>query len=128
MTASARTTRLIVALTGRTPQAMRRQMRRAADLGGDTVELRLDLLASPPTADEVRALLAEAPLETIATCRPVRQGGRFGGDESARLAILRAAAEAGADFVDIERDVRSEERRVGKECSDSCRSRWSPYH
>ena len=23
---------------------------------------------------------------------------------------------------------RSEERRVGKECSERCRSRWSPYH
>jgi CHASE2 domain-containing sensor protein len=23
---------------------------------------------------------------------------------------------------------RSEERRVGKECSSTCRSRWSPYH
>ena len=23
---------------------------------------------------------------------------------------------------------RSEERRVGKECGDECRSRWSPYH
>ena len=23
---------------------------------------------------------------------------------------------------------RSEERRVGKECNRSCRSRWSPYH
>ena len=31
----------------------------------------------------------------------------------------------------IERDgkvVGSEERRVGKECSLTCRSRWSPYH
>ena len=25
-------------------------------------------------------------------------------------------------------DGRSEERRVGKECSLTCRSRWSPYH
>ena len=25
-------------------------------------------------------------------------------------------------------DNRSEERRVGKECSEPCRSRWSPYH
>src|SRR3546814_15308352 len=25
------------------------------------------------------------------------------------------------------RDVRSEERRVGKECVSTCRSRWSPY-
>src|SRR3546814_13373132 len=24
--------------------------------------------------------------------------------------------------------VRSEERRVGKECVRTCRSRWSPYH
>ena len=24
--------------------------------------------------------------------------------------------------------ARSEERRVGKECSEPCRSRWSPYH
>ena len=23
---------------------------------------------------------------------------------------------------------RSEERRVGKECTEQCRSRWSPYH
>src|SRR3546814_12010971 len=28
-----------------------------------------------------------------------------------------------------EREVaRSEERRVGKECVSTCRSRWSPYH
>src|SRR3546814_8361105 len=26
------------------------------------------------------------------------------------------------------RDIRSEERRVGKECVSTCRSRWSPYH
>ena len=25
-------------------------------------------------------------------------------------------------------DLRSEERRVGKECASMCRSRWSPYH
>ena len=24
--------------------------------------------------------------------------------------------------------LRSEERRVGKECTATCRSRWSPYH
>src|SRR3546814_2140789 len=30
----------------------------------------------------------------------------------------------------IEKDLveRSEERRVGKECVSTCRSRWSPYH
>src|SRR3546814_12108000 len=28
----------------------------------------------------------------------------------------------------LEMSVRSEERRVGKECVSTCRSRWSPYH
>ena len=28
----------------------------------------------------------------------------------------------------IKADIRSEERRVGKECTSWCRSRWSPYH
>ena len=29
---------------------------------------------------------------------------------------------------DITKLIRSEERRVGKECCSWCRSRWSPYH
>src|SRR3546814_13186327 len=28
----------------------------------------------------------------------------------------------------LDKRVRSEERRVGKECVSTCRSRWSPYH
>src|SRR3546814_1377431 len=37
------------------------------------------------------------------------------------------------DLIGIENRVsfqerRSEERRVGKECVSTCRSRWSPYH
>ena len=32
------------------------------------------------------------------------------------------------DGADISDPERSEERRVGKECSSPCRSRWSPYH
>src|SRR3546814_9459527 len=29
---------------------------------------------------------------------------------------------------EFDRGGRSEERRVGKECVSTCRSRWSPYH
>src|SRR3546814_15559820 len=29
---------------------------------------------------------------------------------------------------ETEEGERSEERRVGKECVSTCRSRWSPYH
>src|SRR3546814_16325607 len=33
-----------------------------------------------------------------------------------------------APIIDARHPSRSEERRVGKECVSTCRSRWSPYH
>ena len=46
------------------------------------------------------------------------------GDVFGELALLDGAPRS-ATATAIER---SEERRVGKECSSPCRSRWSPYH
>ena len=34
----------------------------------------------------------------------------------------------GGNGITIHNKLRSEERRVGKECTSWCRSRWSPYH
>src|SRR3546814_12431755 len=59
------------------------------------------------------------------------------GDE---VAVDEALLEVSTDKVDTEipspvagilleiNAQRSEERRVGKECVSTCRSRWSPYH
>src|SRR3546814_15859649 len=44
-------------------------------------------------------------------------------DESIRRRILDSAAGGETCMSD-----RSEERRVGKECVSTCRSRWLPYH
>src|SRR3546814_1992652 len=53
------------------------------------------------------------------------------------LAAERRLSDARDDLLDAkdaiataaaERQIRSEERRVGKECVSTCRSRWSPYH
>ena len=57
-------------------------------------------------------------------------------DAVTRASVERRVAEAaasGADAAVLELDtpggdLRSEERRVGKECLTQCRSRWSPYH
>src|SRR3546814_6457373 len=38
---------------------------------------------------------------------------------------LKAAAKSSKSRSDT---IRSEARRVGKECVSTCRSRWSPYH
>src|SRR3546814_18514895 len=42
-----------------------------------------------------------------------------------RLHIDSGGSHQGIDQQNI---LRSEERRVGKECVSTCRSRWSPYH
>ena len=39
-----------------------------------------------------------------------------------RVLVAQAAGGLPSD------NLRSEERRVGKECVSTCRSRWSPYH
>src|SRR3546814_12872296 len=60
-------------------------------------------------------------------------------DEGAALRALLQNDDAGnlqgpqcfADCVSSDLELigkRSEERRVGKECVSTCRSRWSPYH
>ena len=72
-----------------------------------------------PTHREVEAVaraIAEAPL------------GYVGEDwvPSARAAIL--ALDRVRAKPKPKKKVRSEERRVGKECTSWCRSRWSPYH
>src|SRR3546814_6787983 len=62
---------------------------------------------------------------------------RHMGDDAGEVDRRLDAAVAAADHRDtlalVERAVamrtiRSEERRVGKECVSTCRSRWSPYH
>src|SRR3546814_15862990 len=42
------------------------------------------------------------------------------------IPAAKLARYEGIDF--ILDPMRSEERRVGKECVSTCRSRWSPYH
>ena len=41
---------------------------------------------------------------------------------------LPGDADTGYALLDQQGITRSEERRVGKECTVLCRSRWSPYH
>src|SRR3546814_17578064 len=44
------------------------------------------------------------------------------------VALLLVALVMGGGWWSAPRDLRSEERRVGKGCVSTCRSRWSTYH
>src|SRR3546814_14591889 len=70
-------------------------------------------------------------LPISARAQPFGGGARFGRvierDKGDRRAFLPCRDDAAAGADDQPR-LRSEERRVGKECVSTCRSRWSPYH
>src|SRR3546814_7925622 len=44
------------------------------------------------------------------------------------LSVIRPVIEIESDVLGLGIEARSEERRVGKECVSTCRSRWSTYH
>src|SRR3546814_13819344 len=76
-----------------------------------------------------RELGLTVPLDNVSPLAP------FGGMWIGRPEALRRLSEHGWRYSDYrnprrprELAHRSEERRVGKECVSTCRSRWSPYH
>jgi 3-dehydroquinate dehydratase type I len=81
-----------------TPSCLAELQRLAPQFG--LAEVRLDLMAS----FDVEKLVAGSPVPLVLTCRPERERGGFAGPEAERLAVLRAACEAGAAYIDVELD------------------------
>jgi len=75
----------------------------------ELAEVRLDYLCErgPVGRPELEAICRNRDRAIIVTCRPAREGGRYRGPESARLALLRSSAELGAEYVDVELDCAS---------------------
>src|SRR3546814_13355677 len=70
---------------------------------------------------------ALAVLEHDLARRGVLRGGDAGQQHQGREQEREQLDDQGVVLHGIH-SVRSEERRVGKECVSTCRSRWSPYH
>ena len=68
--------------------------------------------------------------DTVAALKPPSWTHWFGTDQLGRDVFSRVVVATRLDFFIAVASValRSEERRVGKECLAVCRSRWSPYH
>src|SRR3546814_8525430 len=63
-----------------------------------------------------------------APCLPYRVADAVAGALAPRNAALQFGLLDEVAILMREHVARSEERRVGKECVSTCRSRWSPYH
>src|SRR3546814_20814755 len=78
----------------------------SSDLGG--------LYTALPTPPPGALALAEQTLAAI--------------DAPLLYARIDMVPDADGRWLPMEAELRSEERRVGKACVSTCRSRWSPYH
>ena len=65
------------------------------------LEVRLDYLTEP----YLPQIPQQGGTQFIATCRPEREGGRYKEAEGARIELLRAAADSGFHWLDLEHDV-----------------------
>ena len=77
----------------------------------DLIELRLDRFDKAPDFGQ---LFEKKFKPVIVSCRRKRDGGDWNGTEESRLAILRQAVLAKADYIEIESDVADQIRRYGE--------------
>ena len=89
-------TRLCVSIFVESLEQAKRDVALAAESGADWVELRVDAF------DAVAALVKNALLPCIVTCRPTDEGGASERSVEGRMAMLEVAAIAGATYVDVE--------------------------
>src|SRR3546814_3110747 len=65
----------------------------------------------------------------VVAAKLARRGFHFDLARFTELEARRKRLQGETEQLQAERNSgRSEERRVGKECVSTCRSRWSPYH
>src|SRR3546814_14951333 len=77
------------------------------------------------------ALIVGVAVTSVAIARPEGIADEIVARQNigAEVAVVgNARVDHGHDRTRTIGQVRSEERRVGKECVSTCRSRWSPYH
>ena len=97
-------TRLVATVMAHSPDTVAPHLSDPPD-GVSFVELRLDALAEPTPENVVALLDLPRSVPLIAACHP-SEGGEAGGpeplDDGQRLALLVAAANAGADLLDVD--------------------------
>src|SRR3546814_12463960 len=81
--------------------------------------LLVTFLNSPGYCDESVSVFLATGLHEVADDRQ--------GVEEEAMEVLRVPLDEALGMIDSGA-IRSEERRVGKACVSTCRSRWSPYH
>ncbi|MCS7125695.1 MAG: type I 3-dehydroquinate dehydratase [Aigarchaeota archaeon] len=105
--------KICVSLKAKTVDELEWKAKRALDIGGDLVELRLDYLANPFSEDLIK-LIIDIGDRAIVTFRPWWEGGEYRGEENLRVKLLEELARLKPAYVDIELRTIKKEVNLGK--------------
>src|SRR3546814_17489542 len=85
--------------------------------------------SSPSTAPRDPSRSENAHVGFVYACRHTQHRRRRSASSENSAGGVRLFCQNQEVFFRVSLEtLRSEERRVGKECVSTCRSRWSPYH
>src|SRR3546814_10972221 len=97
---------------------------RISDWSSDVCSSDLDILAEEDSLAENAERVNLHPLDQFRAMQAMTDKGEPVEDIAAHFFVTPAVVRQRLKLA----SVRSEERRVGKECVSTCRSGWSPYH
>src|SRR3546814_18465068 len=103
---------------------------RISDWSSDVCSSDLPLIPSDSTRMHLKDLKKKAPAELVTMAEELGvEGASTLRKQDLMFAILKVEADNGEQImgegtIEVLPDGRSEERRVGKECVSTCRSRW----
>lgn len=99
--------KICVSIKAKTVQEIEWKAKRALDIGGDLVELRIDYLEKI-SMKELTEVVLDLCDKAIVTVRPSWEGGQFKGGERSRIELIEELASLVPAYVDLELETMKE--------------------
>lgn len=93
--------KICVSVKAKTINELEWKAKRALDIGGDLVELRIDYLENL-SIDRLMKLILDLSNRIIITVRPLWEGGEFRGEEKSRIELMKELIQLKPAYIDVE--------------------------
>ena len=115
-----------VSITEKTPKKLKKTLAKALKKS-DYAEIRFDFL-NPNMVPEALDLIKKDLRKCVSTLRPIREGGKFSGNEKNRVSIIKLIAEYNQFLLDIEYDTLRKNKNLQRYLKNTGTSTLVSWH
>ena len=115
-----------VSITEKTPKKLKKTLAKALKKS-DYAEIRFDFL-NPNAVPEALHLIKKDLRKCVSTLRPIRDGGKFSGNEKNRVSIIKLIAEYNPFLLDIEYDTLRKNKNLQRYLKNTGTSTLVSWH